>query len=95
QPARSGLGLAVIKSTAPVVPVRVFGTFEAYGRHLKFPRPHRIAVKYGVPMSFAELRAEAKICSKLRLKEIYQQIADEIMSTISKLEPCEDKISFP
>src|SRR5215475_12427085 len=39
QPARSGVGLTVIKSDAPVVPVRVFGTFEAYGRHLKFPRP--------------------------------------------------------
>ena len=27
QPARSGIGLTVIKSSAPVVPVRVFGTF--------------------------------------------------------------------
>ena len=42
QPARSGIGLTVIKSTAPVVPVRVFGTFEAYGRNHKFPRPHRV-----------------------------------------------------
>src|SRR5450755_4802690 len=50
QPARSGIGLTVIKSDAPVVPVRVFGTFEAYGRHLKFPRPIRVAVKYGEPM---------------------------------------------
>ena len=32
QPARSGIGLTVIKSAAPVIPVRVFGTFEAYGR---------------------------------------------------------------
>jgi len=29
QPARSGVGLTVIKSTAPVVPVRVFGSYEA------------------------------------------------------------------
>ncbi|HXG48756.1 MAG TPA: lysophospholipid acyltransferase family protein, partial [Methylomirabilota bacterium] len=42
QPARSGIGLVVIKSTAPVVPVRVFGTFEAYGRHHSFPRPRRV-----------------------------------------------------
>jgi len=47
QPARSGIGLAVIKSDAPVVPVRVFGTFEAYGRQMRFPRPRPIAVKYG------------------------------------------------
>jgi 1-acyl-sn-glycerol-3-phosphate acyltransferase len=95
QPPRSGIGLAVIKSNAPVVPVRVFGTFEAYGRHSKFPRPHPIAVKYGQPILFEELRAEAKTCSKQRLKEIYQQVACEIMAAIAKLEPCEDKTTFP
>src|SRR5690606_38141535 len=48
QPARSGVGLTVIKSDAPVVPVHVFGTYEAYGRHMIFPRPfHRVVVKYG------------------------------------------------
>src|SRR5262249_9005475 len=95
QPARSGIGLTVIKSTAPVVPVRVFGTYEAYGRHMTFPRPRRVAVKYGRPMLFEQLRAEAKTCSKPRLKEIYQQVADEIMAVIAKLEPYEDKDTFP
>jgi len=95
QPARSGIGLTVIKSDAPVVPVRTFGTFEAYGRHRKFPLPKRVAVKYGQPMTFADQRAEAKSCSKSRLKEIYQQVADEIMAAIAKLEPCEDKVTFP
>ena len=90
QPARSGIGLTVIKSTAPVVPVRVFGTFEAYGRNHKFPRPHRVIVKYGKPMNFETLRAEAKTCDKARLKEIYQQVADEIMAAIAKLEPKAD-----
>ena len=94
QPARSGIGLTVIKSTAPVVPVRVFGTFDAYGRHLRFPRPHRVAVKYGQPMRFEELRAEAKVCSKPRLKEIYQQVANELMAAIARLEPYEDKAQF-
>jgi 1-acyl-sn-glycerol-3-phosphate acyltransferase len=95
QPGRSGIGLAVIKSNAPVIPVRVFGTYEAYGRHVGIPRRHRIAVKYGHPMLFAELRAEARGCSKPRLKQIYQQVADEIMAAITKLEPCEDKSTFP
>ena len=90
QPARSGIGLTVIKSAAPVVPVRVFGTFEAYNRFHKFPRPHRLMVKYGLPMHFEKLRAEAKICSKPRLKEIYQEIADDIMAAIAKLEPKAD-----
>jgi len=94
QPARSGIGLTVIKSDAPVVPVRVFGTYEAYGRHMRFPRPRRVAVKYGEPLRFEAIRAEAKICSKARLKEIYQETADQIMAAIAKLEPHEDKAAF-
>jgi len=90
QPARSGIGLIVMKSTAPVVPVRTFGTFEAWGRSQKFPHPKKVIVKYGEPMRFEKLRAEAKNCPKARLKEIYQEIADEIMATIAKLEPRED-----
>jgi 1-acyl-sn-glycerol-3-phosphate acyltransferase len=90
QPARSGIGLTVIKSDAVVIPVRTFGTFEAFGRNHKFPRPHRVAVKYGRPMRFEKLHAEAKTCDKARLKGIYQQVADEIMVAIAKLEPKED-----
>ena len=87
QPARSGIGLTVIKSDAPVVPVRVFGTFEAFSRNHIFPRPHRIAVKYGRPIDFSSLRAEAKACPKTRLKQIYQEVADRIMSEIAALQP--------
>ena len=90
QPARSGVGLTVVKSTAPVVPVRVFGSFEAYGRRMKFPRPRRVVVKFGAPLDFAALRAEAQTCDKPRLKQIYQQVADEIMAAIARLEPCAD-----
>jgi 1-acyl-sn-glycerol-3-phosphate acyltransferase len=90
QPAKSGIGLVVIKSTAVVVPVRVFGTFAAYGKHLRWPRPRRLTVKYGKPMNFDALRAEAATCSKPRLKEIYPQVADEIMAAVAKLEPKED-----
>ena len=95
QPARSGIGLTVIKSDAPVVPVRVFGTYRAWGKNVRVPRPVSVAVKYGEPLRFEKLRAEAKTCSKARLKEIYQQVADEIMAAISRLEPHEDKTRFP
>jgi 1-acyl-sn-glycerol-3-phosphate acyltransferase len=96
QPARSGVGLTVIKSQASVVPVRVFGTFEAYHREMHFPRPWRkVIVKYGQPMLFEQLRAEAKTCSKARLKGIYQQVSNEIMAAIAALQPYEDKASFP
>jgi len=90
-PVRSGVGLLVIKSTAPVVPVRVWGTLAAYGRNVPFPKPVRVMVKYAEPMRFEALRAEAKTCSKDRLKEIYQQVADEIMAAIAKMEPVADE----
>jgi 1-acyl-sn-glycerol-3-phosphate acyltransferase len=95
QPARSGIGLTVIKSAAPVVPVRVFGTYEAYSRNHKFPRPRRVAVKYGRAIDFSALRAEAKVCPKPRLKQIYQEVADRIMSEIAALQPHTEKRTFP
>lgn len=96
QPARSGIGLTVIKSSAPVVPVRVFGTYDAFGRHMRFPKfRHRIGVKYGRPLLFTDLRAEARTCSKTRLKQIYQEVADEIMRQIERLQPHTDIDTFP
>ncbi len=91
QSVRHGVGLIVVKSGAPVVPVRVWGTFEAYGRTVKVPKPKRVTVKYGEPMPFTALREEAKTCSKERLKEIYQEIADQIMAAIGRLEPKRDE----
>ena len=90
QKARSGIGLLVVKSTAPVVPVRVFGSYDAWPKKRKLPSPRRVGVKYGFPLQFEELRSESKTCSKARLKEIYQQVAEEIMTAIAKLEPKED-----
>ena len=90
QPARSGIGLTVIKSDAVVIPVRTFGTFECYSRTIHFHLPKQLTVKYGEPMKFEKLRAEAKTCDKARLKQIYQEVADEIMAAIARLEPKKD-----
>jgi len=90
QRARSGVGLIVVKSGAPVVPVRIWGSYEAFGRHVKFPKPKQITVKYGQPLDFSALIAEAKTASKERSKEIYEQISNEIMAAITKLEPKAD-----
>ena len=89
-PARSGVGLAVIKSDAPVVPVRIFGSYQAWGRHMKLPRPHQVIVKFGKPMDFSALRAEAQNAAKPRVKEIYQEVSERIMGEIKRLEPTAD-----
>lgn len=86
QAARAGIGLTVIKSNAAVLPVRVFGTFQAFSRFHKFPRPHAVAVKYGRPIDFSAERAEVRTCPKPRVKEIYQEIANRLMKEIGALE---------
>jgi 1-acyl-sn-glycerol-3-phosphate acyltransferase len=86
-PARSGIGLAVIKSDAPVIPVRIFGSHRAYGRRHWLPRPRKVIVKFGHSMDFSSLRNEAKAAPKPRLKEIYQEVAERIMAEIAKLKP--------
>jgi 1-acyl-sn-glycerol-3-phosphate acyltransferase len=90
QKARSGVGLAVIKSKVPVIPTRIFGSFESYGKNSSFPKPKKIIIKYGPPINFDALREEAKTCPKERLKEIYQEIADQIMDKIASLSPHRD-----
>jgi len=91
KPAQAGIGLVVVKSGAPVIPVRLFGTFEAWSRHRRFPRCSPIVVKFGEQMSFAKAIAEANAAPKQRLKQIYQEIADEIMRAISSLRPEPDR----
>ena len=88
--AKAGVGLIVIKSRAPVMPVRIFGSYLAWNRHMRLPRPRRVTVKYGRLMDFAALRAEAQTCSKDRLKAIYKEVADQIMAAISAMQPGRD-----
>jgi 1-acyl-sn-glycerol-3-phosphate acyltransferase len=94
QPARSGIGLIVVRSTAPVVPVRIFGSFNAWGRSRRLPRPTRIQIKYGQPLTFADLRDEARTCSKTRLKTIYQEATGRVMESIRQLGSFTEKRTF-
>ncbi len=95
QPARPGVGLIVAKTDAPVIPVRVFGAFEAYGRHRRLPRLRPVAVTYGPALSFAAPRAEARAASRERLRALYLEIAQEVMNQIARLEPCRHVNRFP
>jgi 1-acyl-sn-glycerol-3-phosphate acyltransferase len=95
QAARSGLGLAAVKSKAPVVPIRIFGTFEVWGRHRRIPRPGQVDIKFGHPLVFENLYREAEFADRVRLKQIYNEVTSQIMKAISRLEPCADIERFP
>jgi len=88
-PAQGGIGLTIIKSRAPVVPVRVW-TYNAYSRNQTLPKPKMMSVKFGKPLDMELLRTRAESCSRQELRGIYQEAAEATMLAIKKLKPVED-----
>lgn len=79
-PAQPGLGLIIAKTLAPVVPMRVFGSFEAFPRNRKIPRLHPVTVVVGEPLYFTE----ADIAGGGR--DLYQQLSERVMRSIAAIE---------
>src|SRR5204862_2430112 len=59
QPAQPGLGLVIAKTRAPVVPMRIFGAYDAWPIHEKWPRRGRITIVVGEPIFFMQADIEA------------------------------------
>jgi len=78
QPAEPGAGLVALKAGVPILPVRVFGTYESLSRHMKGLHFHPIRVVIGKP--YLPTIPEGK-----REKECYGQVAQEMMDRISAL----------
>jgi len=53
QPAQPGIGMIIAKTGAPVVPVFVSGSFEAFPRCRVLPRLVSVVVKIGRPLRFS------------------------------------------
>ena len=51
---KSGIGMLAAGAEAPVVPCHLHGTFEAFPHNRVLPRPARIRLRIGEPLSFAE-----------------------------------------
>ncbi len=81
QSAKAGVGLIACRTQVPVVPTRIFGSFEAFGRNTKFP-------KLGTPVSvvFGEPIAPADYDRPADGKERYQRAAERIMARIAALD---------
>jgi 1-acyl-sn-glycerol-3-phosphate acyltransferase len=80
QPAQPGLGLVIAKTLAPVVPMRIFGAYEALPRGSNKLRLHPITVVVGEPIHFAS----ADLIGEGR--ELYQALSERVMAEIAKLE---------
>jgi 1-acyl-sn-glycerol-3-phosphate acyltransferase len=80
QPAQPGLGLVISKTLAPVVPMRIFGAYEAYPRGAKFPRPHRITIVVGHSMQFTDADvAEAG-------RDVYLKLSQRVINRIAEIQ---------
>ncbi len=75
QPARPGLGMIAAKTGAPVVPVHVSGTYTAFPKGARFPRPATVEVTVGRPMSPAPESSGARADYEAISREVLQNIA--------------------
>jgi 1-acyl-sn-glycerol-3-phosphate acyltransferase len=81
QTPRPGVGLLACKARVPVVPARVFGSFEAFGKDGRLRLGTPVSVAYGRPLTPEEYDHPADG------KERYARTAARIMEAISVIEP--------
>jgi len=81
QPAKAGVGFIACKTQVPVVPVRIFGSFEAFGKGRKLRLGTPVTVVFGKPMP-PSVYDDPKAG-----KERAQRASERIMAEIAKLEP--------
>lgn len=80
QPPKPGVGLIVCRTQVPVVPVRIFGSFEAFGRRGGMRLGTPVSVVYGKPIP-------PTVYDPGKGKERYQVASERIMTAISALQP--------
>jgi len=57
---QTGIGMLLQRADAAVVPVWIDGTFEAFPRHRRLPRPHTVTVRFGPPVTRRALEKTGK-----------------------------------
>ncbi len=53
-PFKPGIGLMMQQMEAPVLPIRIAGTYEVHSVHDKWPKPGRVTVRFGPPIAYRE-----------------------------------------
>ena len=77
---RAGIGLVIAKTMAPVIPMRIFGAYEAFPRNRKLPRRHPITIVVGEPIIFTEEEVAGGG------RDIYQKLSDRVMERIAAIQ---------
>jgi 1-acyl-sn-glycerol-3-phosphate acyltransferase len=87
---KPGVGMLAVLSGAPVVPVYVSGSGSALPRGRALPRPAKVRVTFGPPLSFKDVGKDAGKAGGKRAgddgrKEAYREAAQEMMRAIAQL----------
>jgi 1-acyl-sn-glycerol-3-phosphate acyltransferase len=78
QASEPGAGLIALKAGVPILPVRVFGTYESLSRHMKRLHFHPIRVVIGKPYLPA-------VPEGRKDKNVYARVSQEMMDRIGEL----------
>lgn len=81
QPAKPGVGFIACKTQVPVVPVRIFGSFEAFGKGRKLRLGTPVTVVFGRPIP-PSVYDDPKAG-----KDRAQRASERIMAEIARLQP--------
>jgi 1-acyl-sn-glycerol-3-phosphate acyltransferase len=79
QQARPGIGMIIARTLVPVVPMRIFGSFEAWPKGGKI-KSHPITVVVGKPLRFGKEDFAASN------RETYQKASERVLATIAAIE---------
>jgi 1-acyl-sn-glycerol-3-phosphate acyltransferase len=79
QEAKQGTAFIALQSKAAVVPVAIIGSFNVMSKGQRFPRPHKVILKFGKPLYFDEYYG------KPYNKETLKIVTDKIMNEIKEL----------
>ncbi|HLB33336.1 MAG: hypothetical protein A3F67_10570 [Verrucomicrobia bacterium RIFCSPHIGHO2_12_FULL_41_10] len=82
QRARSGIGLIIAKTKAPVLPMRIFGAHEAFPKNSGKINLHQITVVLGEPIHFTK---EELTPTDGNDRLLYQQLSNRVMNAIADL----------
>jgi 1-acyl-sn-glycerol-3-phosphate acyltransferase len=79
-PFKSGFVKFAHKARVPILPTAIIGSYEMWPKKNKLPRPSKITVVYGKPLTIEE-----STDSKLLDSETLERISDQVRSRIQDL----------